>query len=314
MFLPYRADIQLFRFPYLTVAIMVICCAVYFTQYHSRNQFHTYTANYCDYNMERIVRRVLQKVYGSDDAESCYRFLVETYAAADDRKAINDYVTKAEAFASLSNVESRKLVRKTLTRFYGDYELYVPKDVTSRYWYNPEQWSIFRMFSSGLAHGDFFHLLGNMLFFLAFSATVEIVLGMPKYLMSFAVLSVGTSVLYSLYSIAINSFVPTLGLSGVVFGFMGLFVYFLPTTNIRCILWLIFLLFRFGIPAWLMVLVYFGLDAYKLVTQDEWTGGVNLIAHVSGGAIGYLMGVVLFRGEKKMVIGEQRRSSTWQGA
>ena len=124
-------------------------------------------------------------------------------------------------------------------------------------------------------------------------------------MLSFVAVAIGTSVLYSLYSISVQSNIPTLGLSGVVSGFMGMFMYFAPTVNIRNVLWIILPLLRFSIPAWVMVLMYIGYDTYKLINESDWQG-TNLVAHVGGGFIGYLLGVTFFRARKKSVQAQLR--------
>ena len=96
---------------------------------------------------------------------------------------------------------------------------------------------------------------------------------------------------------------PTLGLSGVVMGMMGLFVYFLPKTKIKMIFFIIVFFKRFMVPAWILVGIYFGLDVYTLL--DSGMGGVNLIAHISGAAIGFFMGYFLFKSKKQFLKEQQ---------
>jgi len=87
---------------------------------------------------------------------------------------------------------------------------------------------------------------------------------------------------------------PTVGLSGVVMGMIALFVFFIPWARISCFLWLIVFYRRFALPAWLLASWYIGWDVYALFTREGSTG-VNLVAHLSGAAIGFLLGVTFFR-------------------
>jgi membrane associated rhomboid family serine protease len=86
------------------------------------------------------------------------------------------------------------------------------------------------------------------------------------------------------------------GLSGVVMGMIALFVFFIPMARVKCFLWLIVIYRRFAVPAWLLATWYIGWDIYALTKSGN--PGVNLVAHVSGAAIGFLVGVVFFRAKR----------------
>lgn len=48
--------------------------------------------------------------------------------------------------------------------------------VTENLMYYPDSWNPVKMVASSLAHGDWMHLTGNMIFFLAFAPALEILL------------------------------------------------------------------------------------------------------------------------------------------
>ncbi len=77
-------------------------------------------------------------------------------------------------------------------------------------------------------------------------------------------------------------------------GMMALFTFFLPRGNIRCLLWIIVLIRTIAVPAWLLAAWYIGWDVYALFHDAE-QSGINVVAHVSGAALGYLAGVAFFR-------------------
>jgi hypothetical protein len=86
---------------------------------------------------------------------------------------------------------------------------------------------------------------------------------------------------------------PTLGLSGVVMGMLALFVYFLPHARIRMFYWFIIYVGTVGIPAWFLAAWYIGGDFYSQVSGAG--GYVNFVAHLAGAALGFLIGVAIFR-------------------
>ena len=302
--LPYKADIDLFRFPFLTVLVCVVCAIVFYMQSTSYSESIQYTNEYCELRGDRLFHIALKKAYSEDysldDHENCVRFLIETHNAEDPEGHIDQLVSKSARMSGQSKRKSRKIVSYQLNKKYDSYEIYAVDSFTNSISYKPESWNIYNMFSYVFAHADIFHIVGNLFFFFAFSATVEIILGLRLYTLSFAVISLGTAILYSVYTMGSPNPLPTVGLSGVVYGMMGLFVYFTPWINIRFFAWIIIMFFRFSIPAWIIVGIYFSIDTYNLVNSEE-LGGVNLVAHVSGGLIGYFMGMLFFRGKKRMV-------------
>lgn len=94
--------------------------------------------------------------------------------------------------------------------------------------------------------------------------------------------------------------VPTLGLSGVVAGMIGLFAYLAPHMRIRCCAFFVFFWRTFAVPAWVLAAWFVGWDVYNLF-HDKGASNVNLVAHVSGAVIGFLTGVAFFRGARERI-------------
>jgi len=111
----------------------------------------------------------------------------------------------------------------------------------------------------------------------------------------------GTNVSYSLAMMAVEDPLPTVGLSGVVMGMIAMLAYFLPTAKIRCFYWVLIKIGTVAVSAWFLALVFIGVDFYTLLTQDD-MGGVNLVAHVSGGILGFVFGVAFFRKQKRQIV------------
>jgi membrane associated rhomboid family serine protease len=78
---------------------------------------------------------------------------------------------------------------------------------------------------------------------------------------------------------------------------IALFAYFLPRVKIRCFFWLIVFYRRIGIPAWLLAAWFVGWDVYSQLT-GEGDARINLVAHLSGAALGLLLGITLFRAKR----------------
>ncbi len=162
--------------------------------------------------------------------------------------------------------------------------------ITETLLYYPDSWNPITMVSASFAHAGFWHLFGNLVFFMAFAPALEILLGNSlRYIGIILFIALVTGVSYSLWTIfSGGEAVPTLGFSGVVMGMIGLASYLMPHARIRVFCWLI--IWRtFFVPAWVLAVIYIGLDAWTMLTADNF-GGINLVAHVAGGLAGYAYG------------------------
>ncbi len=171
--------------------------------------------------------------------------------------------------------------------------------------YYPDSPNPLSMITGSLIHGSWSHLIGNMIFYLAFALALELVIGNPwRYLGVILILMLGTSVSYSLYSLFTDDWVPTLGYSGVVMGIIGLSAYLMPKARIRTFMWFFPTITTvLHIPAWILAAWFVGWDTFYLVTEGT-ANGIDFMAHVSGGVIGYLLGVWWFQ-ERKWLIADE---------
>ena len=153
--------------------------------------------------------------------------------------------------------------------------------------YYPHSANLLRMLSSVFVHADILHLLGNLFFFYCFSRTVEIEMTNRRYLLAFLVFVLATNVAYSMCQ---REAIPTLGLSGVVWGFMGVFLVRHPKDNINCFVWCLWVVKKIEVPALIFILAFMALDigAYRETTHD----GVNHVAHISGFISGIIFSVL----------------------
>jgi membrane associated rhomboid family serine protease len=167
--------------------------------------------------------------------------------------------------------------------------------------YYPSSWNPIKMLTAAVAHGSWAHIIGNLLFFYAFSPMLEIAIASSRrYLFILIVLALITHITYSLYSLAVGEYIPTLGLSGVVMGVIGLAAYMMPGARIRTFVWFITHVKNYYIPAWILAAWYIGWDISDLFNYGL-SSGINLISHVSGGIGGYLIGYFYLRDHKNEI-------------
>jgi len=88
-----------------------------------------------------------------------------------------------------------------------------------------------------------------------------------------------------------------------VMGFIGLSAFMMPHARIRFFWWYIVFWKTIYLRAWIVALVYIGMDAWKIVSAEDFNG-INLVAHVVGGIAGYCYGYFWLHERKAEVADE----------
>jgi membrane associated rhomboid family serine protease len=147
----------------------------------------------------------------------------------------------------------------------------------------PDQLDPLKMFTSVFTHADIWHLLGNLFFFYCFARTIETRITAVGYLLAFVVFVLVTNLAYAASA---REAIPTLGLSGVVWGYMGMFLFKYPKDDIDCFVWYLWIFKTIEVPAFLFILAYLAFDVAAFRHADQVT--VNYVAHFSGFVAGAL--------------------------
>ena len=147
-------------------------------------------------------------------------------------------------------------------------------------------------FTHMFLHGGFLHVAGNMLMLWVFGAGVERRLGHLGYLLTY--LSCGLAA--ALFFLLLNpgSTVPMVGASGAIFGIAGFYFVAFPRNNVLVLFWMFFI-FTFWVPARLLVGVMFLMDLFNMVAHygEMEGGGTAFAAHVGGFLCGVLLALAL---------------------
>jgi membrane associated rhomboid family serine protease len=294
MFFPYRARISLHRTPVLTILVCLLCVVVFAAQSSNRRALIQAASEHCEREGGRKFVLALTQVAGTGEPRACVALMLTLYQARDDKAELARLMRDGTAARRAADERLASYYEQALLDSYRSFQLSAPPDLTARLWYPPDSWNPMRMLSAAVAHGSWSHVIGNLIFFFAFAATIEILLGPFLYLGVLIVLALGTHSVYSLAMLQNPQALPTDGLSGVVMGVIALLVFFIPRARISCFLWLVVFYRRFPVPAWLLASWFIGWDIYALSAIGGNTG-VNLVAHVSGAAIGFILGVAFFR-------------------
>lgn len=301
LFFPYSADIHLGRLPIYTILISLLCIVIYFNQSDNEHELSQFSEQYCAQDWGRYHDLTMSKISKKDPHEVCVYIMISAQLSRDVPDYFQEIAEHSMPFDSLNREDGHQFIIDQLNIRYNDYLAKAPSYETSDLWYYPDSYHIGRMISSSFAHGDWAHLAGNLFFFFAFAASVEIIVGYIFFPIIIITLAIGTSIAYSLATASNPEALPTLGLSGVVMGMIGLFIYFIPMEKIKCFFWFLLYVRVLFIPAWILASWYIGWDIYNLY-HDDGTSNVNFVAHVSGALIGYLTGLIFFRRRKQEVM------------
>ncbi|MGE0384486.1 MAG: rhomboid family intramembrane serine protease [Gammaproteobacteria bacterium] len=304
MFIPYRVDMELNRTPVLTIAICVLCVLVFLQQNRSADSIAQAAQAYCAGHLPRDFLVSVEKVAGTRDAGACAGILAGIHGSGRADAVIDELAEDADPWSTKSPAASRAYTAQQLREVYAGFKRQVKPPLTDLLVFDPASRSLWHMVTAAFAHADWSHLIGNLIFFYAFASTVEIVIGPLAYPLVVLALAVGTHVFYGLTQVLAEQSVPTLGLSGVVMGMIGLFTYLAPQAHIRCFAWFLFFWRVFAIPAWILALWYVGLDVWRLL-HDAGDSQTNFVAHVSGAVLGFMLGS-FFAAQRALVQRELR--------
>lgn len=156
-------------------------------------------------------------------------------------------------------------------------------------------------------HGSWMHILGNALFLWVFGNNIEDVVGRGRFLVFYLVCGLAAAALHVAVDPA--SPVPTVGASGAISGVMGAYLVLFPKVRVRMFFWFIIFFKIIPLPAWLVLLYWFGLQLLTglpelLNPNPQIAGGVAVWAHVGG----FVAGVLLAKVFENPVLAQQRRA------
>lgn len=244
---------------------------------------------------------VMVRIAGSDSASACFDVLLDIDTSRDPAATIQTMADEMKPLVGLSAEDSRSYVLDKLTEQFRLYQIRVPTYPDNEFAYYTGSWNPFMMVTSSFAHGSWPHIIFNLIFFFAFATTIEVLIGSFSFIAIIIAISIFSATFSSMAAGLLGQHYSTLGLSGVVMGMIGLFAYLLPAGRIRCYYWFIIIFGSVAVPAWALAVWFIGWDVYKLFANFDY-GVVDVMAHVTGGAAGYLYGVAFLRRKRREIL------------
>ena len=171
----------------------------------------------------------------------------------------------------------------------------VPADITSRQ-------HLVTIVTAMFLHNGWMHIIGNMIFLLAFGPQIEDAMGPARYV-TFYLLS-GCIGFLAQVAAAPSSTIPNLGASGAIAGVMGAFLVTYPGDRVKTVILLGIFVRVTLVPAALLIGLWFLIQVLSQVgvVADADPGSVAYVAHVGG----FLFGAVTARAFERL-----GRASSW---
>ncbi|MBB4037993.1 membrane associated rhomboid family serine protease [Dysgonomonas hofstadii] len=144
-----------------------------------------------------------------------------------------------------------------------------------------KQWD--RLLTSSTLHGDYMHLIFNMLTLYFFSDIIIYSFGIWQYLLIYFLAIIGGGLL-SLWVHRREYYYSAIGASGGVVGILFAAIAIDPTIGIY------FFFIPIPIPGWIFALVYLGYSIYGMHNQ---LGNIGHDAHLGGAAVGLILAILI---------------------
>lgn len=163
--------------------------------------------------------------------------------------------------------------RQELFRVFG----LVPSDLLFSF---SKRWDLipyvlFTVFSSMFLHGNFLHLLGNMLYLWIFGNNVEDMLGRKRFLLFYLASGIFSAFFQLMYDPL--STLPMIGASGAVSGVLGAYLVLFPYARVMTLLFIFIFIKIVELPAAVFLTLWFLMQV--LLSHTE---GVAWFAHIGG--------------------------------
>ncbi|MDZ7661646.1 rhomboid family intramembrane serine protease [Thiohalophilus sp.] len=300
LLLPYKLAHPLHRRPWVTWTIALLCLLIYYLQSSATVRIEQSAAQFCagDHGMtlDRFLGRLeKENEFIESTASACQQYLVYLHSEKQPDSIIHNLVSEHGEELKEAGINPQSLAVH-LSMTYHDFADQAPLDLTRFLSYRAGSFNPFSSFLSAFAHADWWHVIGNLVFFLAFAGAVEVFIAHTgKFLLSLFAIEVGLDFSWSIAMLSSPAEV-TLGLSGVVSGMIGFLAYAIPRGQIRCLFGILFYFWHGTLAVWVLALWYVGWDVFYLFTTGA--SSVNYLAHVMGALFGYGIAGLFYRQRK----------------
>lgn len=274
MFLPINTRQPLGLFPIATVLVIGVCILLQFTA-PTKESIEKQLKVFCDSDFGNDFYRDLRTVPELRDQE--FNENCPTMAVAIGIGKLDSILPNSQVSDERKETLVQDLARAKESLDFGSWRSLDPKDI-----------SLFSLFASAFTHVGWMHLIFNMLFLWIFGSVLENLVGRLKFFMIFIGADLFSNLIYLACAwTGVIEPVPTLGASSGIYGVMGAILCLYPRLEVDVLFWMISVIKVIQVPAYVFVWFYVISDIVTLMFKGM--AGVNLIGHLSGFGIIYLV-------------------------
>lgn len=290
MLFPLKVEIDYYKTPKITILIIIICTITYFLTKDLDSQWEKKNDDFCyDHPEMSLAIRSYARQELDYSLPNKYHFF---WSCRNELSIIFAILSPEDTVSDDPDLSEEK--KEKLLTYIEHY-----RDIVGTYWlrwlaFNPEIFNIISIFTSAFLHGGIIHLVINMYFLWLFARAVELSIGRLNFILLILLTSLFSSIGYTLitlFEIAEAKF--SIGASGIVYGILGSFLYLLPKIKIKFLFFILFRIFWFTLPAWIMIILYFVQDFISFISSSY--GNVNVFAHMSGMIFGFLYTAIFLK-------------------
>ncbi len=160
---------------------------------------------------------------------------------------------------------------------------------------------LFSLVTSMFLHGDFLHIIGNMIYLFIFGDNVEDRFGHTKYFLLYLIFGIVGGLTHSIIAVlsgGVNAFIPAVGASGAIAGILGAYVVFFPNARIMSIVPSFFFVRLARVPALIFIGFWF---IIQLLYSSSITT-VAYMAHIGGFIVGLIVAAALKQKAKVTIL------------
>ena len=291
LFFPYKLDVSLYRVPFCTVLVCIVCIMTFLSQLKSSHAFADHLHSYCAQETSAELHAILNAIDDDEFGRGCARIFIGIRETKNQDAAIARLAGEVRGLDFDKDSGKDVAYKQSVIKYgFDEFIALVPRDLTDKLAFRPGRYDIVGMFTSTFAHASWEHLIGNLIFFFIFASCVESAIGYAGFVGAFALMAIVSSAAYS-YTVSGIEGTPAIGLSGVAMGMMALLTTILPRAKIWCFFWFLLFFRVFRLPVLVIAAWHIGWNVYDLYHADP-ESHINYMAHVSGALTGIAIGVL----------------------
>ncbi len=286
---PTLENLQWRNFPYVTTALIVINCLVFFVlQTGDDRRFEEAADLYIDSGLLAVEAKVYQKYQQQHDE-------TQTIPAplSAERELLMGYwieITMNADFQDYLLSNPPDTTENPYSDSWNDlriqYERMIDRVVFYTYGYKTAQPSYLTAFTHMFLHADLQHLLGNMVFLFLVGVILESVMGSSLFLVAYLIAGLAGAWLELPFS---HRVIPGIGASGAISGIMGTYSVVMGLTRIPVFYSFGFYFGNLRLPALILLFFWTGKELYYYFYSGP--SSTNFLAHIAGFVAGGIIGL-----------------------